>query len=118
MQGQLNLSVRAFSKRLILKLQLFEGHIREHFLVRIGLTCHSELPSLDERCRLLDPFDLNWVKRGDYMASECVFAPLTLVLVPHLPILVEAMVRTVYQRCDWLIFSGLHLPVNYVGDVR
>ena len=38
--------------------------------------------------------------------------------MPQLPVLVQAVVRTVDKRCDLLIAGGLSTPVDNVRDMR
>lgn len=69
MQSQLNLSVWAFSKRLILKLKLCKSHVRKHLLVLISLASDSKLASFYEWRGLLNLLDLVRVKRCDNTAT-------------------------------------------------
>ena len=95
MQSELNLSVRAFAQGDALELELVKLHIGQHLLIRVGLAGHAQLACLDEWSRLLDTLDLSRVERGHDAASGGVLAPGALILMTHLPILVQTVMRAI-----------------------
>ena len=95
MQSELNLPVGAFAQRDALELELVKLHIGQHLLIRVGLAGHAQLACLDEWSRLLDTLDLSRVERGHDAASGGVLAPGALILMTHLPILVQTVMRAI-----------------------
>ena len=128
-QRQLDGAVRALAQLPIFKLKLIQRHIRQHLLIRaVRLACNPQLACLDEGCGLLDASDLLRVQTGHDLAAVGVLVPRALVLVPQLPVLIQAMVRAVDEIghfgcgcgiCRRCICGGAaRPPINYVGDVR
>ena len=95
-QRQLDGAVRALAQLPIFKLKLIQRHIRQHLLIRaVRLACNPQLACLDEGCGLLDASDLLRVQTGHDLPAVGVLVPRALILVPQLPVLIQAMVRTV-----------------------
>ena len=95
-QRQLDGAVRALAQLPILELKLIQRHIRQHLLIRaVCLACNPQLASLDEGRGLLDASDLLRVQTGHDLAAVGVLVPRALILVPQLPVLIQAMVRAV-----------------------
>ena len=88
MHGQVDLAIGAFSELFSLELQLFQLHICQFCFLAVILARSLQLPRLQERCRFLKAFHLDWVQLGDDLAAESVLATRALVLVPQLPVLV------------------------------
>ena len=96
-KGQLDLAVGALAKSLVLKDQLVKSHVCKGGFVGVSLASDTQLASLHKWCRFLDAAYLGWIESADNLAAECVFASRALVLMPQLPVLIEAVMRAVNQ---------------------
>jgi len=117
MESQLYLPVRAFAQIDAFKLEFFKLHICQHLFILVSLTSDTQRTSLDEGCRLFDSFDFLRIQRSYYTAAKSIFAPGALILMPHLPVLIQAVMRAVDERAYLLLWCGLHLAIDDVSHV-
>ena len=116
-QSQLDLSVGAFAQTDTFELQFFKLHTGQHLFVLVSLACDAQLARLDERGRLFDALDLSRVQSGHDAPSTGVCPARAFILMSHLPVLVEAVVRAVDQRSDFLLRCSLCFSIDNVSDV-
>ena len=93
-EGQLDRAVGTFAELPVFKFKLIKCHICQHLLIlAIRLAGNPQLALLNKRRGFLNPSHLRSVQtRLNLSPSQWVFASLvTLILVTHLPVLIQAM---------------------------
>ena len=121
-EGQLDRAIGTFAKLPVFKFKLIESHISQHLLIlAICLTGYCQLSLLNEWRWFFNSSHFCSVQsRLNLSSRQRVFATLvTLILVTHLPILIQTVVWAIYQIWDlrWVYILEF-LWRRFIDNVR